>query len=642
MVGILQNYCRGVNKNLLIILLIGSCGLVLSAPQTEAAEDKVAHFIESARELKLADQNAWLNLLHYKINLWGKQESQADDSKFFLSDAGKSDAMAELEANLRGFFQPVESTKQNQHPQCRFPARLQWLNQQLDFKSELPAVECVKFEQWKQQWGATQITLLFPSMYLDNPASMFGHTFIRFDTKGKSHLLSPTLSYAAAHDQTDSLLVFSFKGIFGGYAGRFSMQPYYETLREYSDIEQRDIWEYELNLSLQETEQLVRHLWEVSDVHFQYFFFRENCAFRLLALLDVAREGIDMSLYSHPFYAIPVDTVRDVDTAGLIASRKYRPSTHNKIAQMAEQVDDTSRSVSMDIISRRVEAQKLPEQLNTTQKIHSLELANEILNQRKDAENQALQLDVLRARSQLESEERIEFEFSAIPPEQSHASARWQLGAGEYEDQSFIELGFRPSFHDDLDETDGFARGVSISALDLRLRWFEDSEELKFESLNIFSMRSLISVEPWATPVSRKLSLQVNQQLISNQLEEVFEAELGLGFSKSIDEVLFFALADVRLDYATQLEDNFAAYAGIETGVIGSLFPGSLNQGFSVQLLLNYKGLVNLSDRPDLYHLEAGLQVNLSDSQGLRLVYEKLDVHDVEQAQASLSYLFYF
>lgn len=343
--GILQNYCRGVNKNLSIqlILLLFISPNVFALPDIEQNNEQIEQILEQARQLKLSEQPAWLNLLHYKDGLLGERQSQADDRDFFLASSGAVDALAELEADIRGFF----SQQSSGHPQCRFPARLHWLNSRLSFKASLPEVSCNKFDSWKEKLDANQVTLLFPSMYLENPASMFGHTFIRFDAIDNNHLLSLTLSYAAATDKTDSILMYSWKGITGGYTGQFFLQPYFQTLIDYSDIEQRDIWEYSLNLNKQEIDQLVRHLWEVNGISFEYFFMRENCSFRLLALLDVARENINMSADSHPIYAIPVDTVRDIEQAGLIKERFYRPSRHNKTIKMAEQVEPITKDMAL-------------------------------------------------------------------------------------------------------------------------------------------------------------------------------------------------------------------------------------------------------------------------------------------------------
>jgi len=654
LVGILQNYCRGVNKNitsfaskgLFMGLWLGFWACLpgnafaepdLSAPIIEKA-------IQKAKLLKLAKQPAWFNLLHYKSNAWGSLVSQADDVQFFIAESGAENAQAELEADLRGFFSvannSVDNINSDQHAQCRFPARLHWLNQQLDFAESLPKVACTKFNQWKQQWNATQITLLFPSMYLGNPASMFGHTFIRFDTQGKSQLLSPTLSYAAASDKTDSLIVFSWKGIFGGYAGHFSMQPFYETLLEYSDIEQRDIWEYKLNLSQTETQQLIRHLWEVSDVHFYYYFLRENCAFRLLALLDVAREGINMSLTTHPIYAIPVDTVRDIQAAGLIEQIKYRPSTHNKIKQMAQQMDSLSRAVAFSIVDKSQPVNDLNVSLNTVQQAQALELANEILGQNKAA-NQTLQMQVLSARSQLDiNTSQSGFSFSESSPQTSHDSARWQLGVGELDKQTFYELGFRLNFHDAIDPVQGFPTGVVINIFDTRLRWYEDAETLKLESVDIFSMQSIVSIEKWAAPLSKKLSLQINRrEFSSGEWHHVFETQVAAGYAKNISDILFYAMAGGRLDYSDELENSHASYVGLDGGFLYAFNVFGLNaqSRFSVQ------GFQRLSGGPgDIQSLQLGIQFKLMRNSGLRLEYKKDRYTELEIAEARLSYLYYF
>lgn len=644
--GILQNYCRGVNRNLrrlgfIVLLLLQSAGSMALAAATAQAMSVLESLQLQAQQQQLGLQPGWLNLLHYKKNLWGGLHSQADDPRFFLLAEGAGDPQAELLANLQAFFASPQHNQPHQHAQCRFPARLAWLDQRLDFSRQLPVVNCERFQQWQQQWQASKITLLFPGMYLANPASMFGHTFIRFDQPGRSELLSPTLSYAAAHEESDSLLLFSLKGIFGAYTGRFAMQPYYQTLREYSDIEQRDIWEYPLNLSEGESEQLIRHLWEVREIEFDYFFFRENCAFRLLALLDVAREGINMSLNSHPLYAIPVDTVRDVQQAGLIGSRHYRPARHNKLLQMSRQVNNETRQSAMDLAEGQIQIDQLAGQLDPQQQAAALELASELLAETNASSER--QMKLLAARSHLPAYVSTNFEFSAIPPETSHASARWQLSVGEVEQRRFYEIGLRPSFHDDLDPPDGFARGVSISALDTRLRWYEDNQQLELESLDIFTMRSLVPVESWARPLSRKISLQLNRQSINQstntQWAHLLQAQFGLGYARQLNPLLLYALVESQLDYSGRLQRNYAWYAGLDTGVLMSFEYRQL----SGQMHLQYQTLYQLGGHPgDIKQLQFGVQFNLSEQQAVRLEYQQRKQVKLSNDTAQLSYLYYF
>ncbi len=71
------------------------------------------------------------------------------------------------------------------------------------------------------------ITLVFPSAFMNNPASMFGHTFLRVDQKGQTEqtrILAYTINYAA-DVPPDEGPAYPIKGIFGLYKGQFSTPP---------------------------------------------------------------------------------------------------------------------------------------------------------------------------------------------------------------------------------------------------------------------------------------------------------------------------------------------------------------------------------------------------------------------------------
>ena len=233
--------------------------------------------IDQSRQLQLAANPAWLDLLHIHRGLL-TTTSEIADLHFFLATDVSRNPQAEMEATLRRFAEDASMA-------CQFPARWRWLSQYLPLGDQ-PV--CTELDSWKQKLAAQHLTLLFPSMYLQNPASMFGHTFLRFDQAQTSSLLAYTLSYAAKPDKQDNILSFVYKGVFGGYPGVFAVQPYYQTVTDYGDIEQRDIWEYSLNLTASEIDQLLNHVWELRDQQIDYFFLRENCAYQILALLYAA------------------------------------------------------------------------------------------------------------------------------------------------------------------------------------------------------------------------------------------------------------------------------------------------------------------------------------------------------------------
>ncbi len=639
-----------MNKNMRFLLNVqlwlGLCviaGASLAADNPESipstAESlepglSISRVIELAGQQSLARSIDWLSLLHYRQPLLSAAQSQADDDDFFLSEQGAVDAKAELLALIRALW--GEDRVTGQAILCRFPARSSWLNRRIPIPDDLSEQRCDAFLKWKQSFEATGLTLLFPSMYLNNPASMFGHTFLRFDNE-KSELLRPTLSYAAQFDEADAFLVYAWKGLSGGYPGRFSVQPYYETLLEYSDIEQRDIWEYSLNLTEAEIAQLVRHLWEVKGIHFEYFFLRENCSYRLLALFDVARPGLGLSFSSHPVFAAPLDVVRDVIDAGLVKHSLYRPARATRLVQMSTTLGESSSDIALNIAAGENIDTQLAEQQNMYDRARILRFADELMTHQGNVDPQR-QHRVLSTLSQLGlSAEQTAFPFSATPPELSHDTSRWLFSAGELERQRYYELGLRPVFHDVLDDSKALLKGSSVNFLETRLRWWQDEQKLELSQLQLFEIRSLTGVTPWQRNVSKQLSFELVKRDELVDATRVFKSELGLGYAYQSGALIASAMASLRLDYSHKLKQSHAGFMAAQFDLLWQ------PDGTPVQLHLALTGYQQLSGEPgDVHEAAIGLQYNLPDQHALRLEASWLEYLEIEHKNIKFSYLYYF
>ncbi|MBC7366736.1 MAG: DUF4105 domain-containing protein, partial [Undibacterium sp.] len=184
--------------------------------------------------------------------------------------------------------------------------------------------------------------MIFPAAYLNSPSSMFGHTLLRIDQadvqSNKTALLSYAINFGAYIEGSDNSILYAWKGLMGGYPGLFALVPYQEKLSEYRSLENRDLWEYRLNLTQVETERMVEHVWELKQIQFDYFFFDENCSYRLLELLQVARPGLRLT-EQFPLTAIPTDTVKAVKEAGLVEKIDYRPSRERELLERAKPLD---------------------------------------------------------------------------------------------------------------------------------------------------------------------------------------------------------------------------------------------------------------------------------------------------------------
>ena len=59
------------------------------------------------------------------------------------------------------------------------------------------------------------------------------------DNRKDVPLAAYALNYAANANPSDNGAFYAYKGIFGGYPGVFSIVPYYQKIKEYSELENR-------------------------------------------------------------------------------------------------------------------------------------------------------------------------------------------------------------------------------------------------------------------------------------------------------------------------------------------------------------------------------------------------------------------
>ncbi|MCZ6800290.1 MAG: DUF4105 domain-containing protein, partial [Nitrospirae bacterium] len=163
------------------LLLFPLLALAQNSPSTYLQE-----LLQLANKKHLHQQRYWRLLLHYRQDFLGGYTSEVDDPGFFLSEKGKTDPKGELHATLAQFFSRELVGISEHVAQCAFIARFQWLRDQLRFdETRFPVQRCERFDSWLKELNPASITMIFPSAFMDNPVSMFGHTFLRIDQQGQ-------------------------------------------------------------------------------------------------------------------------------------------------------------------------------------------------------------------------------------------------------------------------------------------------------------------------------------------------------------------------------------------------------------------------------------------------------------------------
>ncbi|MBN1826670.1 MAG: DUF4105 domain-containing protein [Candidatus Eisenbacteria bacterium] len=565
---------------LLFLLFLLSALPAAAEPPPEASPDNpyLAELLENARRAELHDAPYWHTLLHYKRGLFGLR-SLVDDPDFFLAPDGKHDPRAELEATLRAFFLPPP--EEGKHPLCRFVARYHWLKERLSIdESRLPVPGCEPFERLMEEIRPESVTLVFPTSHMNSPASMYGHTLLAVETSYKSDLLSYAVNYSAITNETFGPF-YIVKGLFGMYEGYFSILPYYAKLQEYGDVNDRDIWEYPLDLSGAEIRRLMMHIYELEDIYSDYYFFNENCSYDLLFLLDAARPGLDLTDRTG-WWVIPIDTIREIERAGLFRSAAYRPSKSTKIKYLASLLSREDRREARAIAGggrnpEEVRDSAIPDE----EKITILDLAGEILQYRymgKEIPKEIYQkrfLNTLRVRSvfgDAEAEER--YAIPAPPrPDDGHRSNRLALGGGAVEERTFWEVRLRPAYHDLLDNEDGYKKGSQIIFGEAVVRYDPAGEKARLHALDLIDIVSIAPRDEFFKHTSWKIRTGFFRRTMENGRDYVVY-DLNPGFGRAYDggfPGIVYGMIETDLHVGGALERSWSAGAGASIGFVGSL-----------------------------------------------------------------------
>jgi len=561
-----------------ICLVVAQC--LYSSPCAADDDGYLAKLLERARRERLAERPEWQALLHYQPrHLSHKVISQVDEPTFFLASQGKYQPQDELDATLESFFRPAGADP-DRSPQCLYVARYHWLDQVLGFDRErLPEVPCRRFEKWREEMHPGRITLVFPAAYLNNPASMFGHTLLRVDRPGdeaKTPLLAYTINYAADTRQQKGF-EYAFKGLFGDYRGRFSIAPYYAAVKTYGDIENRDIWEFGLSLKPEEIDQLLRHLWEMRSAWFDYYFLDENCSYHLLSLLDTARPGLDLA-GRFPRWVIPSETVRAVADAGLVEEVRFRPARNTilqeRLLRMDARLQDSAKRLSLGGLSTgSAQLHSLPE----VQQAQVIDLALDYTLYRQSPKfgaqepNTGRVSELLLARSRLA----VPDQTPAIPapkvwPGAGHQPARARIGYGFEDRRQFIEVAGGPAYHDIMDPQGGFTRGARVNLLQGELRYYPEEGKAELERFDIIDIMSMSSWNRFLHPVSWKATLGVTRKhpgVSDSQLLGKFDAGVGISHDFS-RETSAYAFAEGNLEWSDRFRFFAAPGVGPRVGLV--------------------------------------------------------------------------
>ncbi|MBN1531451.1 MAG: DUF4105 domain-containing protein [Spirochaetes bacterium] len=547
-----------------------------TAGQTDQAIPTAEHYLRKARELRLHEERYWNVLVHYQKGICGTK-SLIDDPDFFLAKNGKTNPWAELEATIRFLC----ADKGGDAPACRFPGRAAWLNERLGDPGVTPPFRsCAKVDETMARIKPSSMALIFPVGFMGSPASMYGHTFLIVESEGKSRLMSFAVNYQA-HALDKFGFIFAFKGLFGFYEGYYDVLPYYEKVKEYSDLDKRDIWEYPLNLDRKEISRFMNHLFEMNNIHSDYYFLDENCSYNLLFMLEAARPSVNLTDRFGPFIT-PVDTTRAVIDSGLTEKPLFRPSKLSKLRHLSSRLDAGEIRLVREMAGGRVNPDTIGQlPLPVDKKIAVADLLCEYLqfsyidgdiSQKQYAQ---MIIPALRARSSLgpPSEETADM---TVPPQPEAGHLPYRISAygtlrienGTY--SPIVHITWRPTCHRLIDRDEGYNPGSEIVFINFDFRYNTRTERFSIHRIDLVDMASLNPITWYSLALSWRIKTGFIEKFGNDGDEHLlYDFDTAFGLSAELPLLgLTYGMIELVADIGPSREHWVNGAAGATAGFV--------------------------------------------------------------------------
>ncbi|MDH4468823.1 MAG: DUF4105 domain-containing protein [Bacteriovoracaceae bacterium] len=492
--------------------------------------------LDTKDSLEFSQSKAWRNLLYYDDS--GK--SHVVTPQFFIHPQGNKNPHHELLATVKAFIE-YSKNHEGEFYECLFPARFTLLFSFLP--PDHKRITCTAFEEWLRGLDIGNIYLVYTSAYPNNPASTFGHTFFLFDRRQRSNneetkrLLGYSLSFQAHTNQSDSAVLYTIKGITGGYLARAELNPYYINIGVYNNSESRDLWEYPLNMSEEKKIFFVRHMWEIQLLAaFPYYFFDENCSTLLLRMLEAVFPEIKFKS-KDDIFVVPQTTLREVVQlfpANVNEPYRFHPSIKRKMYTQLVRLNSEQRGLFNKGTSQLNEIKAINDaptldllvdfwkwknyQANTNLSENEKLFMRSTLLRRSEVTNEVI-------KEQPKEEQAVELER----PDKGHPMSNVKLLAGS----RFTAIGGRYGFHDFFDNEEGYDGHSFVKLADFSYGTNSEGDknhqkkEFKINALDILSLQHFhFSLPAYSWRIS------MNYAYIDRRNESHVSAAGGIGITE--------------------------------------------------------------------------------------------------------------
>ncbi len=548
-----------------------------------------------------AETNRWKNLIHANDSGYGQA---INSDHFFIGSQHYADA------EYYDFIDIIRSPIQGRELACSYPARYSIIRQ----RENLPSYDlrkCKKLNTFLTNLNQKHISLALSSEYFNSPSSIFGHLMLIFHDAPDPELDAATINFSAILDKKDGFFKHIFKGLRGKYPGEFVLTPFYKKLHEYSKVEQRYIHIYNLSLSKQQIRLIIYHLFELRGVQFPYYFLKENCAYQIEKLLDVAT-GIPNT--PHWLYTLPVDVVRKYE--GFITSKIVIPPTISKIKNILATLLPKEKDLFKSYIKKDFSKESLAIAGSNKLKEAIYNYYDYLFRTKRSAPANYKKISTLN------------FQSSDSPPSKT-LDPLHRPYSSKIEIQTNNNKGFQATFRPVFTSFDDFQlNGMHESELSLlETSLSVEKNKWQLERFNLVQIGLYTDFEPINPKLSWKFNLNANRD---NRSEDLFaELLIGLGHTYSL-------LAHFKINWMGSfgLDSNIHQTSPFFTPEI-SIF-GYIFNRIKVRYGISYK----LSSIGNFLKHTGSLSYIFSPAVSVSSKWKKKSVPDDEEFSIGISYYY--
>ncbi len=503
-----------------------------------------------------SDSKQWRRLLLFQRDHESRSLVNAD-AKFFLTSKGYQNPEEELVETLRNFLHPEDFISRGEgDPQCVYPARFSYLKKRYNLK--ITKKKCPALTEWKSRLKAQEISIVYATQFVSNPASVMGHTFLKFKDPKVKDFLNTTIGYAAEVNVQDNAFIYAFKGLTGNYPGKIFENPFYEKVHEYSNMEQRDIWEYVLNLDAEQSDQLLNLLWEIKTrAEFPYYFLDENCSYMILAFIEAVVPEVELT-NDYGLFVTPYMTLIRLNQAKLIKDKRYRPSIRSQLVHQYENLNNIEKNTILkDIQNLEVN------QTGSTLYYDTL-ISYSLLQKHRNEGNLKVEQRNFFNQAMLTRSKQKNYTLKTAPfpssPLEAHRPRFMHLGLGNLSQGSYQYLEFRPGIHGLNDPSSGFLTHSNFSFLESKVRYFSENNQLLIGKFLLAELQNTNLIHP----IDPKLSWKINMQYLDRDLlvnnEGIYEGQFLIGGASSFLGIDFIFLQGLKEQISRELENGHVTW----------------------------------------------------------------------------------